>query len=112
VFIDADAEGRPGDIHCRSVPPQVPASPAFTHSCTPSGLLTSAERLYGHRPQAVVITVSAQSFAFGDALSPVVSASLPEVVAQVCEWVGAADAHPATTRSGRIPCLPISDVFC
>jgi len=83
VFIDADAEGRPGDIHCRSVPPQVPASSAFTHSCTPSGLLASAEGLYGHRPQAVVITVSTQSFAFGDTLSPAVSAALPEVVDQV-----------------------------
>ncbi len=85
VFIDADAEGDPGDIHCRNVVPQAPASSAFTHSCTPSGLLASAEVLYGLRPPAVVITVSAQSFAFGDSLSPVVSAALPKVVDQVCQ---------------------------
>jgi len=83
VFIDADARGKPGDIRRRTVRPQVPASSAFTHSCTPSGLLASAEGLYGHRPQAVVITVSTQSFAFGDTLSPAVSAALPEVVDQV-----------------------------
>ena len=83
VFIDADAQGKPGDIRRRTVRPQVPASSAFTHSCTPSGLLASAEALYGHRPQAVVITVSAQSFAFGDTLSPAVSAAFPEVVDQV-----------------------------
>jgi hydrogenase maturation protease len=88
VFIDADAEGDPGDIHRRNVHPQCPASSAFTHSCTPSGLLASAEGLYGHRPRAVAITVSAQSFAFGEALSPAVSAALPEVVAHVCHWVG------------------------
>ncbi len=82
VFIDADAQGKPGDIRRRTVRPQVPASSAFTHSCTPSGLLASAEALYGHRPQAVVITVSAQSFAFGDTLSPAVSAAFPEVVDQ------------------------------
>jgi hydrogenase maturation protease len=87
VFIDADAQGTPGEIHRRSVCPQIPASSAFTHSCTPSGLLASAERLYGHRPQAVIVTVSAQSFAFGDALSPAVSAALPEVVEQVCREV-------------------------
>ena len=83
VFIDADAEGEPGEIHRRELLPE-PASPqAFTHTCTPAGLLASAEQLYGHRPQAVVITVSAQSFDFGDTLSPVVSAALPKVVEQV-----------------------------
>jgi hydrogenase maturation protease len=96
VFIDADAQGNPGDIHRRAVLPQVPASSTFTHSCTPSGLLASAEQLYGHRPQAVVITVSAQSFEFGDTLSPVVSASLPEVVKRVCQWVGVACANVTT----------------
>jgi hydrogenase maturation protease len=88
VFIDADAEGTPGEIHHRSVRPKVPASSSFTHSCTPSGLLASAQQLYGRRPPAIVITVTAQSFEFGDALTPVVSAALPEVVAHVCDWVG------------------------
>jgi hydrogenase maturation protease len=87
VFIDADAQGKPGEIHRRAVRPQAAASSAFTHSCTPAGLLASAQRLYGHRPTAVVITVSAQSFAFGDTLSPVVSAALPKVVGQVCREV-------------------------
>ena len=80
VFIDADAEGTPGEIHRRPIRPQAPASSSFTHTCTPSGLLASAQQLYGHRPQAIVITVTAQSFEFGDTLSPVVSAALPKVV--------------------------------
>lgn len=92
VFIDADAQGNPGDIHCRAVRPQVAASSTFTHLCTPSGLLASAERLYGHSPQAVVITVSAQSFALGESLSPVVSAALPKVVDQVRQWLRVASA--------------------
>ena len=99
VFIDADAQGTPGEIHHRAVRPQVPASSTFTHSCTPSGLLASAERLYGHRPQAVVITVSAQSFAFGDTLSPVVSAALPEVVDQVCREIGRGRSQKPGVRS-------------
>ena len=93
VFIDADAQGKPGEIHRRAVRPQAPTSSAFTHSCTPSGLLSNAQQLYGHRPPAVVITVSAQSFAFGDSLSPAVSAALPKVVDQVCQWVGIAGAN-------------------
>ena len=92
VFIDADAEGRPGDIHRRVACPTVPDSSAFTHSCTPSGLLASAGELYGHRPQGIIITVSAESFAFGESLSTVVSAALPKVVEQVCHWVGVAPA--------------------
>jgi hydrogenase maturation protease len=88
VFIDADAEGKPGEIHRRTVRPQAPASSSFTHTCTPSGLLGSAKQLYGHRAQAIVITVTAQSFEFGDTLSPIVSAALPEVVEMVRKWVG------------------------
>ncbi len=88
VFIDADAHGKPGEIHCRAIPPQNPASPVFTHTCTPSGLLASARQLYGHRPRAIVITVSAQTFEYGDVLSPVVSAALPGVVEKVCQWIG------------------------
>ena len=90
VFIDADAEGEPGEIHRRTVRPQAPTSSTFTHTCTPSGLLASAKQLYGHRPQAIVITVTAQSFEFGDTLSSIVSAALPRVVEQVLKWVGAA----------------------
>jgi len=95
VFIDADAEGVPGEIHRRAVRPQVPASSSFTHTCTPSGLLASAQQLYGHSPEAVVITVTAQSFEFGESLSPVVSSALPKVVDQVCQWVGCGYAKTA-----------------
>ncbi|MDR3678090.1 MAG: hydrogenase maturation protease [Acidobacteriota bacterium] len=94
VFIDADAEGKPGDIHRRSVRPQTPTSSSFTHTCTPSGLLASAQQLYGHRPRAIAITVTAQTFEFGETLSPVVSAALPKVVELVCEWVGVERAKP------------------
>jgi hydrogenase maturation protease len=100
VFIDADAEGKPGEIHRRPVRPNVPTSSSFTHTCTPSGLLASAKQLYGHRPQAIIITVTAQSFEFGDTLSPVVSAALPKVVAEVCHWVGSLTGAPGGPGRG------------
>ena len=86
VFIDADAEGRAGEVHYRTVRPQAPPSSAFTHECSPFGLLASAEKLYGHSPEAVIITVAAQSFAFGESLSPAVSEALPEVLNLVCKF--------------------------
>jgi hydrogenase maturation protease len=89
VFIDADVEGAPGEIHCCGVQPQAPASSALTHTCSPAGLLAVAARLYGRCPQAVVITVSAASFDFGDSLSPVVSAALPKVLERIRQLVRA-----------------------
>jgi hydrogenase maturation protease len=99
VFIDADAKGKPGEIHRRPVRPQVPASTSFTHTCTPSGLLASAQQLYGRHPQAIVITVTAQSFEFGDTLSPIVSTALPKVAELVCLWIGIAPAKNAYDSS-------------
>jgi hydrogenase maturation protease len=89
VFIDADSEGEPGEIHWRELQPQAPAPSALTHTCSPAGLLASAARLYGRCPRAVLITVSAQSFDFGDSLSPIVSAALPKVVDRVRQLVSA-----------------------
>jgi hydrogenase maturation protease len=97
VFLDADAAGSPGEIHRRAVRPLAPASSSFTHTCTPSGLLASAKLLYGRRPRAIVITVSAQSFEFGDALSPAISAAIPKVVEQVCKWAGLSAANHTLT---------------
>jgi len=86
LFIDADVEGEPGEIHWREVLPQAPASSALTHTCSPAGLLSSAKLLYGRCPQATAVTVTAQSFEFGDSLSPVVSAALPKVVERVLQF--------------------------
>jgi hydrogenase maturation protease len=90
IFLDADSRGTPGKLHCRKVRPASPPPGAFTHGCTPAHLLASAEKLYGSRPEAVTLTVSVRTFAFGEKLSPVVSAALPGVVEQVRHWVGAA----------------------
>ncbi len=87
IFLDADAQGRPGQIRCRQVKPASPSPDAFTHNCTPAQLLLNAEHLYGSRPHGIAITVSGESFAFGDKLSPVVSSTLPKVVKQVSRLV-------------------------
>jgi hydrogenase maturation protease len=90
IFLDADSRGTPGKLHCRTVHPASPTVEALTHRCTPAYLLASAEKLYGSRPRAVTLTVSAQTFAFGEKLSPVVSAALAGAVKRVRYLVGAA----------------------
>lgn len=89
VFIDADARGRPGTIRRREICAGQSSAPAFTHSCTPAGLLASAQELYGRSPEAVIFTVSAQSFAFGESLSSTVSKALRDLVRRVCDWLKA-----------------------
>ena len=86
VFIDAEAGGEPGDIHCREVRPQVPSSAALAHTSSPAGLLASAAQLYGRCPQAIAITVSAQYFDLGESLSSAVSEALPKVVERVVQF--------------------------
>jgi len=87
IFLDADAHGTPGQIHCRRIKPAPPSPEAFTHNCTPAHLLSEAERLFGARPEGMSITVSAGTFEFGDKLSPAVSASLLKVTERVCRLV-------------------------
>jgi len=104
IFLDADARGSPGTIHCRNIKPVPPTPDAFTHNCTPAHLLASAHRLYGSMPRGVSITVSAETFAFGDRLSPVVAAAVPKVMEQVTRLVERATAGSAASvpkQSGR-----------
>ena len=82
IFIDADSQG-PRQIHQRTVRVPTHEAAAFTHTCSPSSLLANAKKLYGARPRGVAITVSAETFAYGETLSPVVAATLTEVVDQV-----------------------------
>jgi len=105
VFIDADAQGGPGEIHWREVHPQAPASSALTHTCSPAGLLSSAARLYGRSPQAIAVTVTAQSFDFGDSLSPVVAAALPKVVERVLQFACADELR--SESQGMSTCLRV-----
>ena len=97
IFLDAEARGIPGQIHCRKLKPASPTPQAFTHHCGPAQLLANAERLYGSRPEGISITVSAERFGFGDKLSPAVSAAVPKVLARVHRLVK----HPPNRASGR-----------
>jgi hydrogenase maturation protease len=104
VFIDADCQGAPGQIHQCAVRAPAHEAAAFTHNCTPSSLLANASKLYGKRPRGVAITVSAETFAYGETLSPIVEGALTRVVDLVCGLVPSPTAHtPGIQPGGRIP---------
>jgi hydrogenase maturation protease len=82
IFIDACEGAVPGEIHERSVVPAA-AGAAFTHHMTPSALLAGAIALYGHAPQATLLTVTGADFSVSDQLSPAVSTALDALVTLV-----------------------------
>jgi hydrogenase maturation protease len=70
VFIDADASLPAGEVRRLAV--GASANDSFEHHVTPAQVLDIAEALYGLRPEAVIVAVGAESFAFGEGLSETV----------------------------------------
>src|SRR6185369_11175120 len=61
LFLDACAEGAPGEIRRRRVEP-LRSEGAFTHHVTPEALLAGVLALYGRVPEAEVMTVCGADF--------------------------------------------------
>jgi hydrogenase maturation protease len=78
VFIDASIEGETGDVSCAVLTGMDDGS-LFTHHVSPEALLAGAEALYGHAPQAWLVTITGQNFEYGEGLSPEVAYAVPEV---------------------------------
>jgi hydrogenase maturation protease len=81
IFLDARAGPVPGEIRERTIEAQAAAGAAFTHHATPAALLAGAQALYGHAPQATLITVTGADFSLSDQLSPEVWKQIDSVVA-------------------------------
>jgi hydrogenase maturation protease len=78
IFRDAAVGRVPGEM----VVGQVLACPSavFTHHATPAALLAGAKALYGHAPEATLITVTGADFSVSEGLSPVVRDRLDDIV--------------------------------
>lgn len=95
VFIDADTAGEPGEITVREVAISAPRSDAdaraepgaSTHHVGAGELLALAEQLIGHRPAGFAVGIGVADLELGEGLSPVVEASLHEVVDTVARLV-------------------------
>jgi hydrogenase maturation protease len=81
VFLDASSAEEPGKISQSRIQPQA-CGAGFTHQLTPAALLSLAERLYGHAPDAVGITLAGWSFNVRDKLSRRAEMLLPVLIAQ------------------------------
>lgn len=82
LFIDATRSEDPGTMRCQQVLPAAPPA-RHSHALSPATLLSMAERLYGCRPVAYLLTIAADSFDTGESLSAAVSNALPALRAQL-----------------------------
>ncbi len=97
ILVDACAEGAPGTLAMKPVAP-LASSSSFTHDFSLDTLLKTTQSLYGACPQAVALTVAAESFAYGSELSPCVSAAIPSLVARVRALVSEFHRDPSRKR--------------
>jgi len=81
IFIDARRDGMPGEVRQEEVLPLAP--PAFWHHVSPGILLGAAQAIYGHHPEAVLFSITGEEFGCREELSPVVAASLPNLLDRV-----------------------------
>ena len=88
IFVDAALTGAPGTVHSLELSAREECA-RFSHVLTPQSLMTLAERLYTKRPKAFLVSVSGESFAHGESLSPEVRESLPILVAKLRDLISA-----------------------
>jgi hydrogenase maturation protease len=83
IFIDAHVGDEPGTLKETEVIPDNAAPESFSHHLSPGVLLGCVEALYGTHPETVIYSIAADSFDFGEDLSPAVEATLPTLIDKV-----------------------------
>jgi hydrogenase maturation protease len=101
VFIDAAQQEPAGKLFCQRLTPEASLPCILSHHLTPLMLLVWTQGLYGTCPEAMVLSVSSQSFGYGAELSPAVAAALPELIERCCTLV-----LDSNTRGVNRPALP------
>ncbi|PID86699.1 MAG: hydrogenase maturation protease [Chloroflexi bacterium] len=87
IFVDASVEGEPGTIAVQALAPVEQRIGALTHHFDPAGLLGYARDLYGRFPRAYLVTITAVSLGYGEGLSPLIEALVPEILQQIKQVV-------------------------
>jgi hydrogenase maturation protease len=100
IFVDACYAGQPGSWTCETIRPDQESPAAFTHYFGPANLLGYAKAIFDAKPSALLISVAGASFDCGDQLSPAVAGIIPEIVATVSQWWGAAGLVTIKSRIG------------
>jgi hydrogenase maturation protease len=85
-FVDAHTGDYPENLRFASIGAQFQTSP-FTHHMTPQTCLMLTETLYGHKPQAILVSVKGHRFGFSQILSTQTALYAEEAVERVASWL-------------------------
>ncbi len=90
VFLDAAAQGVPGEVRVHRLGPDASAISTMAHFLDPRELLAWCDTLYRRLPQAWLVSVAAGSFDYASyRLSPVARAAMPTMLAEVRRLIDA-----------------------
>ena len=90
IFLDAAADGEPGEVRVREIAPDPSAVSTMAHFLDPRELLAWCETLYGQAPDAWLITAAGHSFDYASySLSPAATAALTPMLQRVHALIGA-----------------------
>ena len=93
IFVAASNEGEPGTWKCERVAPASAHAPSLGHHFDVAGLLAYIQALFLSCPEALMVSVAAESFACREELSRKVEIVLPAVVAYIRGQIAALNSN-------------------
>lgn len=83
IFLDAAADGTPGEVRVRELHPDGTAVSTMAHFLDPRELLAWCQTLYQHEPRAWLVSAAGQSFDYAHySLSSTAAAALAPLLAE------------------------------
>jgi hydrogenase maturation protease len=84
IFLDAAAQGRPGEVRVCTLEPDAHAVSTMAHFLDPRELLAWCDTLYQRVPQAWLVSAAGESFGYASyRLGPAAAAALPLMLVEV-----------------------------
>ena len=84
IFVDAAVDA-PREVQLRALAP-ADSSQVMTHAASPATLLALARDVFGHAPEAWLITVPVEDLGIGDEFSPLAQRGFETAVRHVRQW--------------------------
>jgi hydrogenase maturation protease len=84
MFVDAAVDA-PREVQLRTLAP-AGSSQVMAHAASPATVLALARDVFGHAPEAWLITVPVEDLGIGDVFSPLAQRGFETAVRQVREW--------------------------
>jgi hydrogenase maturation protease len=81
IFVDAAVDA-PREVQLRQLEP-AGTSQLMAHAADPRTMLALARDVFGHAPEAWLLTIPVETLEFSDALSPVAQAGLEQAVREI-----------------------------